>query len=135
MQSNISGSESEAASPLLVVESSHEGEEEAKERRWNKKILDVGEAKNQILFSLPMILTNVSYYLIPLVSVMFAGHLGELELAAANLANSWASVTGLAFMVLLFSLSLRNSIIFYCKFCYCHFGIRFSILLLVDWIF
>nr|XP_043629328.1 protein DETOXIFICATION 18-like [Erigeron canadensis] len=66
---------------------------------WLKKVLDWEEAKNQILFSLPMILTNVAYYSIPLVSVMFAGHLGEVELAAANLANSWATVTGLSFMV------------------------------------
>ncbi|GFS34655.1 MATE efflux family protein [Actinidia rufa] len=30
---------------------------------------------------------------------MFAGHLGNLQLASANLANSWATVTGFAFMV------------------------------------
>lgn len=103
MPSNVTGSESEAnTSPLLAIQSSahneEEGEAPAKDRCWNK-ILDVGETKNQILFSLPMILTNVSYYMIPLVSVMFAGHLGQLELAASNLANSWASVTGLTFMV------------------------------------
>ncbi|CAI0395546.1 unnamed protein product [Linum tenue] len=46
-----------------------------------------------------MILTNLFFYLIPLVSVMFAGHLGELHLAGATLANSWATVTGFAFMV------------------------------------
>lgn len=62
-------------------------------------MLDKEEAKKQIVLSLPLILTNVCYYLIPVVSVMFAGHLGELELAAANLANSWATVTGFAFMV------------------------------------
>ncbi|XP_027127172.2 protein DETOXIFICATION 19-like [Coffea arabica] len=107
MQSNITGSESEAnTSPLLVgrTESrsvNNEGEAAAaaaRDRCWNK-ILDVGQSKNQILFSLPMILTNVSYYSIPLVSVMFAGHLGQLELAASTLANSWAAVTGLALMV------------------------------------
>lgn len=64
-----------------------------------KNLFDWKEANNQILFSLPLILTNVAYYLIPLASVMFAGHHGEVELAAANLANSWATVTGLAFMV------------------------------------
>ncbi|XP_071730129.1 protein DETOXIFICATION 19-like [Rutidosis leptorrhynchoides] len=67
--------------------------------RWWNKVLDWEEAKNQMLFSLPMIITNVAYYLIPVVSVMFAGHLGEVELAASNLANSWATVTGLSFMV------------------------------------
>ncbi|KAB2602992.1 MATE efflux family protein ALF5-like [Pyrus ussuriensis x Pyrus communis] len=66
---------------------------------WWNKLLDKEEAKKQIVLSLPLILTNVCYYLIPVVSVMFAGHLGELELAAANLANSWATVTGFAFMV------------------------------------
>ncbi|KAG8472368.1 hypothetical protein CXB51_034239 [Gossypium anomalum] len=64
-----------------------------------RNVLDVEEAKTQILFSLPMILTNVFYYAIALVSVMFAGHLGELDLAGATLANSWANVTGYAFMV------------------------------------
>ncbi|CAA2935247.1 DETOXIFICATION 18-like [Olea europaea subsp. europaea] len=70
----------------------------AAERCWSK-IIDVDEAKDQILFALPMILTNVAYYFIPLVSVMFAGHLGELELAGSNLANSWAAVSGFALMV------------------------------------
>ncbi|KAJ0046671.1 hypothetical protein Pint_04596 [Pistacia integerrima] len=45
-----------------------------------------------------MIVTNVFYYAITLVSVMFAGHLGQLELAGATLANSWATVTGFALM-------------------------------------
>ncbi|XP_065862067.1 protein DETOXIFICATION 19-like [Euphorbia lathyris] len=66
---------------------------------WWKKVMDKEEAKKQTLFSLPMILTNVFYYLIPLVSVMMAGHLGQLPLAGATLANSWATVTGIAFMV------------------------------------
>lgn len=30
---------------------------------------------------------------------MFAGHLGELQLAGAALANSWGNVTGFAFVV------------------------------------
>ncbi|KAJ6724496.1 MULTIDRUG RESISTANCE PROTEIN [Salix viminalis] len=87
------------AAPLLERSDSVE---ESNERRlgWKKVLfLDVGEARNQILFSLPMILTNVFFYMITLVSVMFAGHLGELELAGATLANSWAMVTGFAFMI------------------------------------
>ncbi|KAJ0100904.1 hypothetical protein Patl1_04702 [Pistacia atlantica] len=51
---------------------------------WSKKVLDVEEAKNQVLFSLPMVLTNVFYIAILLISVMFAGHLGQLELAGAT---------------------------------------------------
>ncbi|KAL2534300.1 Protein DETOXIFICATION 19-like [Abeliophyllum distichum] len=46
-----------------------------------------------------MILTNVAYYFIHLEFVMFAGHLGELELAGSKLANSWAIVSGFALMV------------------------------------
>lgn len=89
-------SESTVSVPLL--ESGEHGEEGSRVRWWNK-VLDVEETKNQVLFSLPMILSNVFYYLITLVSVMFAGHLGDLELAGATLANSWAVVTGFAFMV------------------------------------
>ncbi|KAK3424364.1 hypothetical protein EUGRSUZ_F01152 [Eucalyptus grandis] len=66
--------------------------------RWWQRALDLQEDKRQALFSIPMILTSLSYYGIPLASVMFAGHLGELELAGATLANSWATVTGFAFM-------------------------------------
>lgn len=67
---------------------------------WLEKIIDVAEAKHQIVLAFPMILTNVAYFFIPLVSVMFAGHRSELELAASNLANSWAAVSGLDLMVL-----------------------------------
>ncbi|XVF78550.1 hypothetical protein PTKIN_Ptkin14bG0143300 [Pterospermum kingtungense] len=84
----------------LLSECSHgEDEEEIDQRSCWSKALDLEETKNQILFSLPMILTNLFYFSITLVSVMFAGHLGDLELAAAALANSWATVTGFAFMV------------------------------------
>ncbi|XP_078433706.1 protein DETOXIFICATION 18-like [Wolffia australiana] len=43
-----------------------------------------------------MILTNVAYYCIPLISVMFAGHLGDIKLAGATLGNTWASFSGFA---------------------------------------
>ncbi|RWR86285.1 Multi antimicrobial extrusion protein [Cinnamomum micranthum f. kanehirae] len=68
------------------------------QKKWWEKMVDAEEAKHQVLFSLPMIVTNVSYYCITLVSVMFAGHVGSLELAGSTLANSWATVTGLALM-------------------------------------
>ncbi|KAK8507399.1 hypothetical protein V6N13_141420 [Hibiscus sabdariffa] len=67
-------------------------------RCW-EKVLDLGEAKTQILLAVPMVLSNVFYFSITMVSVMFAGHLGDVELAASTLANSWANVTGFAFMV------------------------------------
>ncbi|TXG73748.1 hypothetical protein EZV62_002327 [Acer yangbiense] len=110
MQANTISNGATATTPLLQEEAAagvtFHGEEEDRNRGggdggWWRKVLvfDVEEAKNQVLFSLPMILTNVFYYSIPLVSVMFAGHLGHLQLAGATLANSWATVTGFAFMI------------------------------------
>jgi MATE family multidrug resistance protein len=46
-----------------------------------------------------MVLTNMFYYAVPLVSVMFSGHLGVIHLAGATLGNSWATVTGYPFVV------------------------------------
>ncbi|MCL7021812.1 hypothetical protein MKW94_012491 [Papaver nudicaule] len=83
-----------AKTPLLEYEEVDQG----KPRGCWSRFLDVKEAKSQVLFSVPMIITNVSYYSITLISVMFAGHLGKVELAGATLANSWATVTGLALM-------------------------------------
>ncbi|KAM6584718.1 hypothetical protein CsatB_011720 [Cannabis sativa] len=85
---------SDVREPLIEVE----GNEVIRGKWWNR-VLDAEEAKQQVLFSLPMIITNGFYYLIPLISVMFAGHLGQLHLAGATLANSWATVSGYAFMV------------------------------------
>lgn len=82
-----------SSSPLL--ESS--GGERRKEGWW-RRLLDVEEAKDQLLFAFPMIITSMSYYAITLVAVMFAGHLGDLELAGATLGNSWATVTGIALL-------------------------------------
>ncbi|KAI6687284.1 hypothetical protein NL676_024112 [Syzygium grande] len=88
--------------PLLQPARHEELEEEdrsiIRRLKWWQRVLDTEEAKKQVLFSMPMILTNLFYYGVPLASVMFAGHLGELELAGATLANSWATVTGFAFM-------------------------------------
>ncbi|XP_044482847.1 protein DETOXIFICATION 19-like isoform X4 [Mangifera indica] len=97
------------------------------EKSWRKKVLDWEEAKTQVLFSLPMILTNVFYYAIPLVSVMFAGHLGQLELAGATLANSWATVTGFAFMNILRFLQTQSVVMPMVLFSALPLGIHFGI--------
>ncbi|KAK9209185.1 hypothetical protein WN944_001549 [Citrus x changshan-huyou] len=49
--------------PKLPLLGSNDNEEEEENRWWWKwkKVLDVEEAKDQVLFSLPMILTNVSW--------------------------------------------------------------------------
>ncbi|CAH2052919.1 unnamed protein product [Thlaspi arvense] len=78
----------------------HEIDDRGKVKRssWVQKVIDMEETKAQIIYSLPMIFTNLFLYCIPLSSVMFASHLGQLELAGATLAHSWATVTGFAFM-------------------------------------
>ncbi|KAM1221392.1 hypothetical protein ACFX2J_009061 [Malus domestica] len=52
------------------------------------------EVKNQVLIALPFVVTNLCFHLTRLISIMFAGHLDELELAGATLANVWATTTG-----------------------------------------
>ncbi|OEL30324.1 Protein DETOXIFICATION 19 [Dichanthelium oligosanthes] len=65
---------------------------------WLGRVVDVEEARAQLRFAVPMVLTSMAYYGIPLVSVMFSGHLGDVHLAGATLGNSWATVTGYAFV-------------------------------------
>ncbi|OIW11546.1 hypothetical protein TanjilG_26912 [Lupinus angustifolius] len=101
---NASSSYDGTVTPLILRETHDEDEEEKENTRphvgeWWNKVLDLEEAMHQLKFSLPMILTNLFYYLITLVSVMLAGHFGQLQLAGSTLANSWFSVTGLAVMV------------------------------------
>lgn len=97
MEANRNSISDDTGTPLLLPKQN-------RRHHWWDKILDIEEAKHQLLFSLPMILTNLFYYLITLVSVMLVGHLGELQLAGATLANSWFSVTGVALMVILLQL-------------------------------
>ncbi|KAM3343352.1 protein DETOXIFICATION 18 isoform X1 [Capsicum galapagoense] len=92
-----SSSSNSLTSPMLLSQTSLDT------NKWwfiiINKVIDVKEAKKQTLFSLPMSVVTSCFYFINLVSVMFAGHLGKLELAASNLANSWAEVTGFSLMV------------------------------------
>ncbi|KAM3383811.1 hypothetical protein ACQJBY_008457 [Aegilops geniculata] len=74
------------------------GEARPRSPAWLRRLIDTEEAWAQLRFAAPMVLTNMSYYGIPLVSVMFSGHLGNVRLAGATLGNSWATVTGYAFV-------------------------------------
>lgn len=75
---------------------------------WLGRVVDTDEAWAQLQFALPMILTNMAYYGIPLVSVMFSGHLGDVQLAGATLGNSWATVTGYAVAVRMNTLAAKR---------------------------
>ncbi|CAD6217976.1 unnamed protein product [Miscanthus lutarioriparius] len=95
------GGSSMSSAPLLGAESG--GEPAAPPRpssssSWVERVVDTAEARAQLGFAVPMVLTSMAYYGIPLVSVMFSGHLGDVHLAGATLGNSWATVTGYAFV-------------------------------------
>ena len=111
----------EAAAPLLGdvhlninLHGNRKEEEElpaTANRRWTLG-WDWAEAAGQLAFAAPMVATSMAYYAIPLVSVMYAGRLGDLQLAAATLGNSWGTVTGIALMVIA-SIRIRHYIIVY----------------------
>ncbi|EEE67228.1 hypothetical protein OsJ_24361 [Oryza sativa Japonica Group] len=86
--------------PLLGGKEEEEGGGEVRRARrwWVGRVVDTEEAWAQTRFAVPMVLTNMSHYAIPLVSVMFSGDLGAVHLAGATLGNSWATVTGYAFV-------------------------------------
>lgn len=113
---------------------------------WKKVVVggfDGEEVKKQVYLAVPMIVTNGSYYLITLLSVMFAGHLGQLELASSSLANSWSFVTGFSFMVGIsgavetlcgqgFGAKLYNMLGIYLQSC-CIISFIFSIMISILW--
>lgn len=53
-----------------------------------------GETKKQLYVAGPLICVGLLQYSLLLVSNMFVGHLGELQLASASIASSFAGVTG-----------------------------------------
>jgi len=95
---------------LATDDNGRQNTEPQKEKKWWNKILDITEAKHQLMFSLPIILTTLLYYSITLVSVMIVGHLGELQLAGATLANSWFGVTAIGVMVIYYFFHLVSNI-------------------------
>uniref|UniRef100_A0A0D3GLE7 Protein DETOXIFICATION n=2 Tax=Oryza TaxID=4527 RepID=A0A0D3GLE7_9ORYZ len=95
----MGGDERAVAAPLLQQQQDGGGGDgERRRRRWWWGWWDGEEAAGQLAFAAPMVATSMAYYAIPLVSVMYAGRLGELELAGATLGNSWGTVTGIALM-------------------------------------
>lgn len=58
-----------------------------------------GEMKKQLYVAGPMMSVSILQYSLLVVSNMFVGHLGELELASASIATSLASVTGTSLLI------------------------------------
>ncbi|RZC87878.1 hypothetical protein C5167_029790 [Papaver somniferum] len=59
----------------------------------------LGEVKKQLRLAGPLILVNFLQFSLQLISVMFVGHLGQLSLASASIATSFASVCGFSFLM------------------------------------
>ncbi|XP_010252180.1 PREDICTED: protein DETOXIFICATION 16-like [Nelumbo nucifera] len=59
----------------------------------------IAEAKKQAWLAGPLISVNLLLFCLQMISVMFVGHLGELALAAASMATSFASVTGFSLLM------------------------------------
>lgn len=58
------------------------------------------ELKNVSSMAAPMATVTVAQFLLPLISVMVAGHRGELQLSGVALATSFANVSGFSIMVI-----------------------------------
>jgi MATE family multidrug resistance protein len=90
--------------PLLSAPSTTEkllhgvggGKEEEEEESL---ALAVRETKQQLYLAGPLVVGFLLQNLVQMVSVMFVGHLGELALASASLATSFAGVTGFSLLV------------------------------------
>ncbi|KAJ8430608.1 hypothetical protein Cgig2_021570 [Carnegiea gigantea] len=69
---------------------------ETKNERENKI---AEEVKKQLWLAGPLMLVNLLLNSMQLISIMFAGHLGELPLSGASMASSFASVTGFSLLM------------------------------------
>ncbi|KAJ6672658.1 MULTIDRUG RESISTANCE PROTEIN [Salix viminalis] len=73
-------------------------EKGSQERGISKKEI-LEEVKKQLWLSGPLISVSLLQYCIQMISVMFVGHLGELSLAGASMATSFATVTGFSLLM------------------------------------
>ncbi|KAG6705682.1 hypothetical protein I3842_07G191900 [Carya illinoinensis] len=82
-------------SPLIPI-----AQEKALESRkgFNKEDI-IAEAKKQLWLAGPLVLVNLLVNGLQVISIMFVGHLGELALAGASMASSFASVTGFSLLI------------------------------------
>lgn len=62
----------------------------------------VKEMKMVSYMAAPMVTVSVSQYVLEIVSVVMAGHLGQLSLSGVAIANSFTDITGLSVIVSLF---------------------------------
>ncbi|XP_004307901.1 PREDICTED: MATE efflux family protein 6-like [Fragaria vesca subsp. vesca] len=83
-------------SPLIPAP--HEHALQSRKGLLNKDEI-VEEVKKQLLLAGPLVSSNFLLFGTQVISVMYVGHLGELSLAGASMATSFASVTGLSLIL------------------------------------
>jgi MATE family multidrug resistance protein len=77
------------------------------EERTRASTTFVEELKKVTYIAAPMVVVTVSLHLLQVVSLMMAGHLGELSLSGVSIGGSFAGVTGFSLLAsLLFSIFL-----------------------------
>ncbi|KAL5748830.1 hypothetical protein ACOSP7_025874 [Xanthoceras sorbifolium] len=76
----------------------NESENENCSSSWRNKKKIIEEVKKQLWLAGPMISVSLLQFCLQMISVMFVGHLGELTLAGASMATSFASVTGFSLL-------------------------------------
>ncbi|XP_015067531.1 protein DETOXIFICATION 16-like [Solanum pennellii] len=59
----------------------------------------VEEVKRQVWLAGPLVSVNLLQFSLQLIAIMFVGHLGELPLSGASMANSFTSVTGISLLM------------------------------------
>ncbi|BFG14630.1 hypothetical protein CerSpe_009040 [Prunus speciosa] len=83
-------------SPLLPAPQEHESQT-TKGKLTKDKIIE--EVKKQLSLAGPLVSSNFLLFGMQVISVMYVGHLGELALAGASMATSFATVTGLSLII------------------------------------
>lgn len=96
--------ESEDSSDLLAPKEPHQQQKHvdcgAEEDPQDPSKLEVwDETKKALALAWPLSLFNVAGFSILVITLMFVGHLGELELSSASIATSFSAVTGFIVMV------------------------------------
>lgn len=66
--------------------------------RYSKEEI-VEEVKRQVWLAGPLVSVSLLQFALQLIAIMFVGHLGELPLSGASMANSFTSVTGISLLV------------------------------------
>ncbi|KAL5573122.1 hypothetical protein UlMin_022719 [Ulmus minor] len=72
---------------------------ESKEKTWKLTRSGLTEELKRVSYiAAPMVVVSISQNLLQVVSVMMAGHLGELQLSGLAIANSFTAVTGFSLL-------------------------------------